>query len=457
MRIFLYRPSPQVPRPSSKSAVLCYEASQFIINLSKHQMEKSAIDVTWVFLLSLYMALNTLLWSVSYAEVRQDHPRDEAEELVNVALDIIDQSAERWPGTAAASQLYSVLAKACFQIYESKETPTVTPGSSFHTPPSVMDANSPAGSETPIAKPASSQSQQQQQQPIFSINPPFGYVFGGASDSGFAFDNPFHQSHPTFRSNSIFFNPGTDQNGRRLSYFPPDFTQPEHSPLDDTAPSTTSPRQVPSPQEQMPNPLPTPPESLQQGNHCIQTPMALSPNLTIPTPEMSHLSPIALHATPVMNNQTIAISPPQVQKSPAAPQAQQRTPAFTIPPVPQHGTQQRPLPPTTITDWFTPPPPFISPYAFGSMNTGGFYGDPGNQGMAGFGGSGGLGLSMGISSIPGGAFNFAQQRQGSLSQEQQLELMEVLDSQGIGDIDAFLNMGPSMIGGPGIDDGVRWR
>lgn len=166
-------------------------------------------------------------------------------------------------------------------------------------------------------------------------------------------------------------------------------------------------------------------------------------------------------------------------------------------------------------DWFSPPPPFISPYAFSSITgaAGGYLTDPtaafSGYGLGGFGGvnnplspltgifgggpaglgGGGPGGGMtGLGGMPSGqpgytgnpgmvegaggpgpdgvmneAFGFGAsgplnpQRQGSLSQEQQMELMDVLETEGMGDIDTFLNMGIGLGGvSGGPPGGVNW-
>jgi hypothetical protein len=46
------------------------------------------------------------------------------------------------------------------------------------------------------------------------------------------------------------------------------------------------------------------------------------------------------------------------------------------------------------------------------------------------------------------------ERHGSLSHEQQLELMDVLETEGMSDIDSFLNLGHG--GMHGYGQGVQW-
>ncbi|KAI0420481.1 hypothetical protein F5X98DRAFT_332374 [Xylaria grammica] len=413
MVVTLHRPSPQVPRPSVQSATKCFDSAAFVIDISSKQMMSAAVDITWVFLLTLYMSLNTLLWCVtSYADVRAAHSREEVQELVNIALDIIDQCVERWPGTASASELYSILTKACLQSYDSSGTPHLSSPGSLNTPPSQTETSSPNAMELSSAMPTTKPGA-----PAF--NPPqFGYVFGSVPESveHYSFDNTLPQ-HPTFRSNSIFLNPASnDHTGRRFSYFPPDFTQTDGlSGIDLSSPpsesTTISPPFLSSPPRAQ-----TSPESMS--------------SIQATTPAMSTMS-TPLLSTPLLPTSAAQSSPEAILAN-GLTQTQQRPPlpAFTIPPLPPgqlpHG--QRPLPQaTTVTDWFNPPPPFISPYSFGTMGAG-FWGN--NSGINGFDG------------LESGNFDSSRlppERQGSLSQAQQIELMGVLENEGMADIDSYLN------------------
>ncbi|WYZ35199.1 hypothetical protein EsH8_I_001475 [Colletotrichum jinshuiense] len=442
MRIFLYRPSPQVPKPSPRAATICFEGASYIINLSKQQMEKAAVDITWVFLLNLYMSLNTLLWTVSYPEIRQAHPREEVEELSDQTLDILEQCTERWPGTAQAVQLYSIFAKACLQSYEARDTPILQPSSTFTTPPSLFDGNSPQGSEISASTAPGGG-------PTFKVNPPqFGFVFDATPESMNTYQwDPNFPPQPTFRSNSIWGNPSNDSMGRRFSAYPPD------SPLDDsTPPATTTPGYASSssPPSTINNALPTPPESLGPASHSIVGTPASSTISPPPmgTPAMSHSSPLVLqHGTPTMVAHSTNMSPPP----PPGPGQQQqqppgRGPTFAVPQISNAGGPQRPLPNyNPVTDWFNPPPPFINPDVFSSLSNS-FFGDA--LQVNGYANAQNAGL--GLDQFGGGQpFNWSQERQGSLSQQQQIELMNVLENEGMSDIDALLNMGTSVAGGPG--------
>ncbi|KAI1825503.1 hypothetical protein F4861DRAFT_537965 [Xylaria intraflava] len=425
MVVNLYRPSPQVPRPSARAAGKCFNSAAFVIDISSKQMMSAAVDITWVFLLTLYMSLNTLLWCVtSYPDIRATHSREQVQELVNIALDIIDQCVERWPGTSSASQLYTILTKACLQSYDSNSTPNLSSPGSQNTPPSQPETSSPGAMEMPgtmaTSKPA-----------ITAFHPPqFGQVFGTAPESvnNYSLDMHFPPL-PTFRSNSIFLNPASfDHTGRRFSYFPPDFTQadnligadPSSPPSDATA---LSPPYISSPQTAQTAQTPESISSMPVTSSAMSTPMLSTPSLATSAPPQSSPDPM------------LAGGLPQPQQRPAPP-------AFTIPSIPPgrlpEGQRPLPQPPTTVTDWFNPPPPFISPYAFGSTGTG-YWGNT-------------SGVSV-MDGLPTGNFDFSRglplNRQGSLSQAQQVELMDVLENEGMADIDTYLNTA-----GIGFGDGA---
>lgn len=504
MVIGLHRPSPQIPRPSSRSALICYESALYIINLSNQQVKKSAVDITWIFVLTLTMSLNVLLWTISYREVRDEHAKHEVEELINIALDVVEQCSERWPGTKNASQLYSVFGRACLQSYETNDDPSDSIPSTF-TSPLLADSDSPAPSETSLPTTASNGSAyaQNQQRPVFT-QPVFGYTVDAPENMNvFNFDpNPFQQ--PTFRSNSIFKNPSSeplsDGGQRRPSYgyFPPDFKQsssnePAGGPSDTGHPQAPGSQPTQSPPMVLPtNQLPTPPDSNSAGQHQFSPPHSMSPNTAgSPTPKMTYSSPM-----PSAQQQQV---PPghmgyERHETPSAPSTHgtpqqtpqqvnpHRTPTFAVPPLPPHVTngqrqpqpqsQQRALPQSApVSDWFSPPPPFISPYAFNGVNSAnGFWGESpvsnaAFSGLMGGGYDGGHptsvpgslnGFGSGGHGMPGG-FGFAAQRHGSLSADQQVELMNILETDGVGEINNFLGMDMSGIGAnPGPDGHLRW-
>ncbi|KAJ9669446.1 hypothetical protein H2201_000313 [Coniosporium apollinis] len=118
MVVFLFRPSPQVPRPSPAAAVRCYDACQFNIHMQREQIETRNVDLTWIFTQSLFMAINTMLWSLSYEDVRRQHSREDVMYHLDVALEAVELASVRWPGVASALELYRNLIGACIKVYD---------------------------------------------------------------------------------------------------------------------------------------------------------------------------------------------------------------------------------------------------------------------------------------------------------------------------------------------------
>ncbi|ETN36527.1 uncharacterized protein HMPREF1541_08805 [Cyphellophora europaea CBS 101466] len=118
MIVMIFRPSPQIPNPTLEAALRCYDAAVYNIHLQKKQVEARLIDITWIFTQAINMALNTVLWSISYAEVRRLHPIDEVRGQIQAAYDAIGMCADRWPGVRSALQLYENLIQSCLKAYD---------------------------------------------------------------------------------------------------------------------------------------------------------------------------------------------------------------------------------------------------------------------------------------------------------------------------------------------------
>ncbi|KAK3634490.1 hypothetical protein LTR56_015218 [Elasticomyces elasticus] len=118
MVVFMYRPSPQVPRPSLDAALKCYDACEYNIYVQREQITKRNVDLTWIFTQAIFMTINTTLWSLSYVEVRRKHSRADVEKHLDIAMEAIQLAVDRWPGVASAVQLYHNLIDAVLKIYE---------------------------------------------------------------------------------------------------------------------------------------------------------------------------------------------------------------------------------------------------------------------------------------------------------------------------------------------------
>ncbi|KAF7585169.1 hypothetical protein BBP40_011903 [Aspergillus hancockii] len=159
MIVFMFRPSPQVPEPSVSAAQKCYEASVFNVAMHREQIATKSVDLTWIFTQSLFMALNTILWSLSYPEIRREHPIDEVRRHLDIALEAIVLAAERWPGVASAFVLYKSLVAACLKAYNTEESFVVQSPSNHTTPASSQDVATPPSISSPASTTTSFHSQ----------------------------------------------------------------------------------------------------------------------------------------------------------------------------------------------------------------------------------------------------------------------------------------------------------
>jgi hypothetical protein len=140
--------------------------------MQHNQIARKSVELTWIFTQSLFMAINTILWTLSYYEIRQEHSRDEVEKDLNVAMDCIAKAIERWPGVASAHQLYPHLIDACLRIYEKDGDIPIAVGS----PESTMDsARSRTTSPTFVPPPPAAQSAQPLNSTLSEPKMAFGY------------------------------------------------------------------------------------------------------------------------------------------------------------------------------------------------------------------------------------------------------------------------------------------
>ncbi|PLB38784.1 putative C6 transcription factor [Aspergillus candidus] len=159
MIVFMFRPSPQVPEPSVSAAEKCYEASVFNVKMQREQLQTQSVDLTWIFTQSLFMALNTILWSLSYPDIRREHPIEEVMGHLEVAMEAIALASRRWPGVESALILYQSLVTACLKAYNTDESFVVSSPANQGTPASSQDVTSPPSTTSPASTTASFHSQ----------------------------------------------------------------------------------------------------------------------------------------------------------------------------------------------------------------------------------------------------------------------------------------------------------
>lgn len=175
MVVFIYRPSPQVPRPSLQAAIRCYDACQYNIYMSKRQIDTKIVDVTWIFVQSIFMCINTMLWTLSYQEVRRLHSREEVQGHLSVAMESIRLASDRWPGVASAIELYHNLIAACMEIYNKDGDVPITANSPSDcasvVSSSIVDGINRSRTTSPATASTASVST-----PKDNMQPPFGYL-----------------------------------------------------------------------------------------------------------------------------------------------------------------------------------------------------------------------------------------------------------------------------------------
>ena len=95
------------------------------------------------------MVLNTVLWTLSYPEIRKEHPIEEVQGYLDMALEVIVFAAERWPGVQSALLLYKRLVVACLKAYQTEESFVVHSPSNHPTPTSSQDVMTPPAMSSP--------------------------------------------------------------------------------------------------------------------------------------------------------------------------------------------------------------------------------------------------------------------------------------------------------------------
>lgn len=142
--IMLYRPSPQIPRPSAQAAIRCYDACEANIHIHRTEVRTGSVETTWPWASAVFMALNTMLWSLSYIEVRQRKTREEVKGHLETGIETVVLGSDRWPGAAAAAaHLYGPLVDAILQLYD-REGDVYT-----HSSPSDSDRDPRSASQSP--------------------------------------------------------------------------------------------------------------------------------------------------------------------------------------------------------------------------------------------------------------------------------------------------------------------
>jgi hypothetical protein len=149
MIVFMFRPSPQCPKPSIHAAMRCYPACEYNIYMHQAQIQNGNVDMTWIFTQAMFMNVNTILWTLSFEEIRIKYIRQDVEKHLQVALECIKTASERWPGVISAVELYKALIPACLRIYDKKGDVEISVGSPIE---STSGYESRSNTTSPVSK-----------------------------------------------------------------------------------------------------------------------------------------------------------------------------------------------------------------------------------------------------------------------------------------------------------------
>jgi hypothetical protein len=117
--------------------------------MHREQTITGSVDLTWIFTQSLFMVFNIVLWTLSYPEIRKEHPIEEVQSYLDMALEVIVYAAERWPGVQSALLLYKRLVAACLKAYNTEESFVVHSPSNHPTPTSSQGVMTPPAMSSP--------------------------------------------------------------------------------------------------------------------------------------------------------------------------------------------------------------------------------------------------------------------------------------------------------------------
>jgi hypothetical protein len=175
MVAMMFRPTPQIPRPTLRAAQICYKAVISNIYMHRAQIQARNVEMTWIFTQAIFMTINTVLWTLSYYEVRAAHSREEVEGHLDVAVHCIRQAIERWPGVASAIELYENLIKACMKIYDKDGDIPIAAGSPAESGPDAGRSRTTSPAFMPFPVEATS-SIPRTPSPQADQKPPFGFI-----------------------------------------------------------------------------------------------------------------------------------------------------------------------------------------------------------------------------------------------------------------------------------------
>jgi hypothetical protein len=174
MVAMMFRPTPQIPRPNLSAAQRCYESVISNIYMHRAQAKTRNVEMTWIWTQAVFMTINTVLWTLSYYEIRAAHSREEVTGHLDAAIECIKQAKERWPGVASAIELYENLIRACMKIYDKDGDIPIAAGSPAESGPEGGRSRTTSPAYMPF--PTNSTSGKRTPSPAAEQKQPFGFI-----------------------------------------------------------------------------------------------------------------------------------------------------------------------------------------------------------------------------------------------------------------------------------------
>lgn len=112
-----------------------------------------SVDITFVFVYQVTIALMAIIWAICTEQIRETYPESDVRKHIQTSLAVLSAASVKWPGTAATVDIFRQLSKAALKLYQkderarSEKSNSLSPGPvSSSLPPPV---SAPARHSTP--------------------------------------------------------------------------------------------------------------------------------------------------------------------------------------------------------------------------------------------------------------------------------------------------------------------
>lgn len=137
--MLLYRPSPQIPRPTQDAARTCFDSAMEIIRISADLHRFTSMDYTWLSAHSIFVAAITILYSLwTNPAVTVASHTELCFERVNTAEQLLEYLGKTWSVAHSAREKLSHLIRIAVEGYDTLHG-TAEIRNSSQQPPDIID------------------------------------------------------------------------------------------------------------------------------------------------------------------------------------------------------------------------------------------------------------------------------------------------------------------------------